>query len=49
MGHRGDSSSAPENTILAFEQAVEVGIDFLETDISMTKDDELILFHDDDP
>ena len=49
MGHRGDSSSAPENTIVAFEQAVTVGIDFLETDITMTKDDELILFHDNDP
>lgn len=49
MGHRGDSSSAPENTILSIERATEVGIDFFETDISMTKDDELVLFHDDEP
>lgn len=49
MGHRGDSSSAPENTMLAFQKAVDTGIDFLETDISMTKDDELVLFHDENP
>ena len=49
MGHRGDSNTAPENTLLAIERAIEVGIDFLETDISMTKDDELVLFHDGEP
>ena len=49
MGQRGDSNTAPENTLLAIERAIEVGIDFLETDISMTKDDELVLFHDGEP
>ncbi|MHA1575835.1 MAG: glycerophosphodiester phosphodiesterase [Candidatus Thorarchaeota archaeon] len=49
MGHRGDSSSAPENTILSIEKAIDVGIDFFESDISMTKDDELVLFHDVEP
>ena len=47
MAHRGDSSSAPENTLLALEKAVEIGVDVLETDVRMTRDEELVLFHDD--
>ncbi len=48
MGHRGDSNKAPENTMLALKAALEVGVDFLESDIRLTRDDELVLFHDDD-
>ncbi len=47
MAHRGDPSSAPENTLLSMEMAVEVGVDILETDVRMTRDQELVLFHDD--
>ncbi|MHA1770162.1 MAG: glycerophosphodiester phosphodiesterase [Candidatus Thorarchaeota archaeon] len=47
MAHRGNPTAAPENTILAMEKAIEVGIDLLETDVRMTRDDELVLFHDD--
>lgn len=44
--HRGFCSKYPENTMLAFEKAVEVGVDQLETDVRVTKDGELVLIHD---
>ncbi len=47
MGHRGDPGVAPENTIQSMKSAVEAGVDFLETDVRITKDDRLVLFHDD--
>jgi len=47
MAHRGDSAAAPENTLLSLRRAVEIGVDFLETDVRLTKDEELVLFHDD--
>lgn len=46
MAHRGDPTSAPENTLLAMEKAVEVGADVLETDVRLTSDNRLVLFHD---
>ena len=46
MAHRGDSGAAPENTLLSMTQAVEIGVDFLETDVRLTKDDEFVLFVD---
>ncbi len=46
MAHRGDSAAAPENTLLSLQRAVEIGVDFLETDVRLTKDDEFVLFHD---
>jgi glycerophosphoryl diester phosphodiesterase len=48
MAHRGDPSAAPENSRLSMESALKVGVDFLETDVRMTKDEQLILFHDAD-
>ncbi len=48
MAHRGESGNIPENTILALEAAVEIGVDVLESDIRLTKDDVPILFHDED-
>ncbi|MDF1538125.1 MAG: glycerophosphodiester phosphodiesterase [Candidatus Thorarchaeota archaeon] len=47
MAHRGDSAAAPENTLLSLRRAVEIGVDFLETDVRLTKDNEFVLFHDD--
>lgn len=44
--HRGWSSDYPENTMLAFEKAVEAGVDQLETDVRISKDGELVLIHD---
>jgi glycerophosphoryl diester phosphodiesterase len=48
MAHRGESGNIPENTILALESAVDIGVDALESDIRLTKDDIPILFHDED-
>lgn len=45
--HRGASSLAPENTIAAFEKAIEVGADMIEFDVRSTRDGVLIAFHDD--
>lgn len=51
IGHRGDgvNGKSPyiENTIPSFEKAIALGADALEFDIQMTKDQELVLFHDD--
>jgi len=46
MAHRG-GDSVPENTIQAFKDAFELGVDCLETDVHITKDEQFILFHDD--
>ena len=46
MAHRGDQTVSPENTLLALKNASLLEIDFIETDIRLTKDRELILFHD---
>ncbi len=47
IAHRGDSSNVPENTIPAFDDAFSLGVDCLETDVHITKDDQFVLFHDD--
>lgn len=46
VGHRGNVKFAPENTIPAFEIAIEYGADLLEMDIRETKDGELVIMHD---
>lgn len=48
IAHRGYSSEFPENTIPAFEGALDIGVDYIETDVQMTKDGRLVLFHDND-
>jgi glycerophosphoryl diester phosphodiesterase len=48
MAHRGESGNIPENTILAMESAVKIGVDVLESDIRFTKDNIPILYHDED-
>ena len=44
--HRGDCSSAPENTLAAFELAIENGADIIELDVRQTKDGEIVVMHD---
>lgn len=44
--HRGASGYAPENTMAAFEKAVEMKADGIELDVQMTKDGELVVIHD---
>ena len=46
IGHRGASNLAPENTLKAFELAIELGADFLEFDVRKTKDEEIVIMHD---
>lgn len=47
IAHRGASSYAPENTLSAFRKGLELGADFLECDVHLSKDGALILIHDD--
>ena len=44
--HRGASGYLPENTLPAFEKAIEQGADGIELDIHKTKDGELVVIHD---
>ncbi len=47
MAHRGNSAEVPENTRAAFEDAAKLdGVDVIETDVHLTKDDNLVFFHD---
>lgn len=46
FAHRGFSGMYPENTMLAFQKAYEVGCDGIELDVQMTKDDVLVIMHD---
>jgi glycerophosphoryl diester phosphodiesterase len=48
-GHRGSPVNEPENTIPSFERALSEGANSLETDICVTKDKEVILWHDWNP
>ena len=45
-GHRGARAVLPENTIPAFEHAIEAGADVLELDVAVTKDNILVVSHD---
>ena len=44
--HRGWSTLYPENTLLAFRKALEIGVDQIETDVRITRDGELVCIHD---
>jgi glycerophosphoryl diester phosphodiesterase len=44
--HRGAAAERPENTMPAFERAVEIGVDAIELDVHLTRDDQLIVAHD---
>jgi len=46
FGHRGVKALYPENTMLSFQKAYEMGVDGIEFDVRATKDGELILMHD---
>jgi len=46
VGHRGTVKFAPENTIAAFNKAIELGVDLLEMDVRETKDGQLVVMHD---
>ena len=44
--HRGFSGTYPENTMVAFKEAIKLGVDGIETDVHVTKDGVLCLIHD---
>ncbi|AQQ53816.1 glycerophosphodiester phosphodiesterase [Planococcus lenghuensis] len=46
LAHRGGMLLAPEHSMAAFQNAAELGVDGFETDIRLTKDEEIIMFHD---
>lgn len=46
-GHRGASGHAPENTLVAFREALEAGADWIEFDVQLSADGEIIVLHDD--
>ncbi len=47
IGHRGACGYAPENTLLSFSKAIEMGVDAIELDVHTCKSGELIVIHDD--
>jgi len=46
IGHRGAAGLKPENTIIGFAKALELGVDAIELDVLMTADKELVVHHD---
>jgi len=47
IAHRGFSGVAPENTLIAFKKAIEVGSDMIELDVHLSKDGHVVVIHDD--
>ncbi|HET9551939.1 MAG TPA: glycerophosphodiester phosphodiesterase family protein [Anaeromyxobacteraceae bacterium] len=48
VAHRGGAALAPENTLAAFRRAAALGADAIETDARLTRDGQVVLFHDGD-
>ena len=46
QGHRGARGLLPENTVPAFERAIEIGVDVLELDLGLTRDGVPVVHHD---
>ena len=46
QGHRGARGLLPENTIPAFQKALDLGVDTLECDMAITKDGVVVIYHD---
>lgn len=45
-GHRGDRAFAPENSMPAYATALKVGVDWVDMDVGVTKDGEVVVYHD---
>ncbi len=48
IAHRGGGQNYPENTLLAFTKALEIGVDALELDVQVTQDGVVVVYHPDD-
>jgi glycerophosphoryl diester phosphodiesterase len=46
IAHRGASGTSPENTLVAFRRAVELGADMIELDVQLTHDGAVVVIHD---
>ena len=46
IAHKGAAGIAPENTMASFQAALDIGVDMIELDVRQTKDEEIIVFHD---
>ncbi|WP_165044841.1 glycerophosphodiester phosphodiesterase family protein [Dysgonomonas sp. ZJ709] len=44
--HRGYWADSPENSLGAYQKAIEIGADIVEMDVRLTKDNEMVIFHD---
>lgn len=47
IGHRGAKGSEPENTLIAFQKAIDMNVDGIELDVHLSSDGEIIVIHDD--
>ncbi|MBN2307888.1 MAG: hypothetical protein JXR94_02890, partial [Candidatus Hydrogenedentes bacterium] len=45
VAHRGAHEGIPENTLAAYRQAIELGVDFVEIDLRLTRDGEYVSVH----
>ncbi len=48
FAHRGFSGEFPENTMVAFQKAIQVKADLIELDVTLSEDREIVVIHDDD-
>lgn len=48
IAHRGFSGWYPENTLLAFSKALDLGVQAIELDVQLSRDGEVMIFHDED-
>ncbi len=48
IGHRGAKAYEPENTLRSFQKAIELGVDAIELDVRITKDQQIVTIHDAD-
>ena len=46
IGHRGAKGHVPENTLISFQKAIELGVDGIELDVHLTSDNHLVVIHD---
>jgi len=46
IAHRGGAKLAPENTLAAFKNAINIGVDMIEIDVHLSKDSNIIVIHD---